>query len=380
MEKIAIITRTFWPKGAAVEEALLILAEKLSEQHEVTVITQADKSFNTILNAQCRGKGIKFFSTASLTTSSSSICYRILELLIFSLYVFFILLWKKPDKIYVATNPPIMVPFLVNIYCWLFGRQFFYHLQDIHPEATEIVTGKKTILTKILRKIDTFTISRSKKIITLTEQMRSSILKRLIGRKVPPIELLENPSVQLLLNKPIERIKGFLYCGNAGRLQRIPLLLDAIDEYIKQGGSLPFVFAGGGVFTKKIKLLAEKHKQVQYLGVLSASDAANLLLTYTYGLMPIDDEITKFSFPSKSSSYVFSGCYIISICNKKTSVANWVLKNNVGINVEPQIADIVNTFKHLEQSDTRQCAPDKKWIDKLTVVEHAEKLKDIILN
>lgn len=380
MSKIAIVSRTFWPQGAAVEEALLVLAEKLSKEHQVSVVTLSRKDFFQRLQNEKRGEHVKCFCMSSLTTSSSSIPFRVFELLLFSLYTFFILCKTRPEKVYVATNPPVILPFLVQVYCRLFRKEFFYHLQDIHPEATEVVTGKKSYITGFLRLLDTSTMCHAKKIITLTEQMRSTILQRIADKAAPPIYLLENPSVHLVTESTQQRIKGFLYCGNAGRLQRIPLLLDSIRQYIVQGGTLPFIFAGGGVFASQIQSMANEFEQVQYLGVLPAPEAASLLLSYSYGLMPIEDDVTNFAFPSKSSSYVFSGSYVLAICGKNTSVAAWVEDHEVGIVAEPTVENIVDAFKMLEVGPEFFCEPSPDWLAQLTVDAHAEKLKEIILN
>ena len=61
-------------------------------------------------------------------------------------------------------------------------------------------------------------------------------------------------------------------------------------------------------------------------------------------MLPIDDEVTKYAFPSKTSSYVSCGVKILSICSNHTSVAKWVLNNNHGVNSLPNINDIVNVL------------------------------------
>ena len=115
--------------------------------------------------------------------------------------------------------------------------------------------------------------------------MKSYIVKRV--EKNIPITLLTNPSVQDEQGSfdLQERIKGFVYCGNAGRLQRIPLLLEAIEQYLNENGHLPFVFAGGGVYSSDVKQLAQRYGQVTHLGILPGKEAAKLIRSYTVGLM-----------------------------------------------------------------------------------------------
>ena len=154
MEKFAIVSRSFWPQNPAIGEALLLLAESLSENAQAVVITQVAKDFPEKLQQAQRGQGVKFSTLPSLTNSSSHMLLRIVELLLFTVFVFCSLCWHRPDKVYVATNPPIFTPLAVRLYCGLFGKKFVYHLQDIHPEATQVVTGKTNWVERLLRKIE----------------------------------------------------------------------------------------------------------------------------------------------------------------------------------------------------------------------------------
>lgn len=379
MEKIAIVSRSFWPKNPAIGEALLLLSESLSQYAKPVVITQVDKDFPEVLQKEQRGQGVKFSTFSSLTNSASPIPLRIVELLIFTVFVFFSLCWHRPAKVYVATNPPIFTPLVVRWYCGLFGGKYIYHLQDIHPEATQVVTGRKNWIERLLLKIDIKTTQQATTVITLTEQMRSYITRR-VGLKLP-IVLLDNPSVQAAAQErgsKVERKKGFVYCGNAGRLQRIPLLLSAIERYLSEGGRLPFVFAGGGVYRDAVEKLAKKFEQVSYLGVLPADQAAQLLRGYSFGLMPIEDEVINYAFPSKSSSYVFSGCHVIAICGHETSIAKWIVENELGYVAEPDIEAVVSLFHELEGLFVPALEVDEDLFKRLTPKAHAESLEQII--
>ena len=378
-EKIAIVSRSFWPENPAIGEALLLLAESLSKDAKPTVVTQVNKGFTKKLKNAGRGQDVKFVTLPALTDSSSPIVLRISELLLFTGFTFTSLIYHRPDKVYVATNPPVFTPLAVRWYCQLFDKKYVYHLQDIHPEITSIVTGKNNFLTRLLERIDTNTITKASTVITLTEQMQSYITKR-TGKQLN-IRLLSNPAVQdtnQTDNTRLERIKGFVYCGNAGRLQRIPLLHDSIKRYIQEGGKLPFVFAGGGVYSDAIQELADQYQSVSYLGVLPASEASNLLHQYSFGLMPIEDEVTKYAFPSKSSSYIFSGCQVITICGKNTSVAEWVLTNNLGYVADPNIESLVDLFHKLERNSSSELSVTDDLLKELTPQSHADSLKSII--
>lgn len=380
-DKVAIINRSFWPKSPAIGEALLTLSESLTDEYNVIVLTQTDKDFSESLASSNRGHKVKFITLPALTSSSSSLLSRLAELALFSGFTFTGLCIQQPDKVYISTNPPIFAPLAVRWYCQLFKKKYIYHLQDIHPEITSIVTGKKSLATRLIKIIDTKNIAKASSIITLTEQMKDYLIER-AGEGLP-IHLLNNPSVQnasLSDDIKLKRQKGFVYCGNAGRLQRIPLLLHAIERYVDEGGTLPFIFAGGGIYSKSIEQLAKKIDNVTYMGVLPADQASSLMHQYSYGLMPIEDEVTQYAFPSKSSSYLFSGCHIIAICGQHTSVADWVLKNEVGYVADPNVESLVSLFHTLEKQPVSNLSIDPDLLESLTPEHHAQCLKDLIIN
>lgn len=291
-------------------------------------------------------RGVQVRACRSYTTSASSVIKRIAEAVFFMFWTFLSLVRAKPANVYVSTNPPVVVPFIVAVYCQLFGARFVYHLQDTHPEAANIVVPVNKFLFKVLRAIDNYTLRHADKVITLSEDMKTYLQLR--SNTARPIYLLDNPSFEVTPVPFEQRTKDVVFCGNAGRLQRIPLLLGAIQDYLQQGGKLRFTFAGGGVHAPDIQALASVNEQVHYCGFIPAADAAELVNQHRWALLPIDDEVTKYAFPSKSSSYVMSGAGVLAICGKDTSVARWVEHLGVGLVCPADHVSLVRCFFSLE--------------------------------
>lgn len=348
-EKVAIINRSFWPIYPVIGEALLRFSERESKYSDVSVIMQDHSGIRSQLLQHNRGEGVNFFPCKAWSVSGSGILRRILDAVFFMVWVFLVLIWKRPTKVYVSTDPPVLVPFIVMVYCKLFSSKYVYHLQDIHPEAANVVIPVNPFVFKILQKIDSLVMRNAELLITITEEMACEIKGR-SGTKAP-IVLLPNPSVSFDdFKQPLDKVKGFTFCGNAGRLQRIPLLISAIDAYCKRGGSLPFVFAGAGVHAEDLKKLADKYSNVDYRGLITPAEAASLNSEYQWALLPIEDEVTRYAFPSKSSSYVFSGAFIAAVCGEHTSVAEWVSLNKLGAVVEPSEKSLCAFFSAVENN------------------------------
>jgi len=347
---LAIINRSFWPKNQIIGESLLQLGENASNKGKgVVVITQHTGSLKKIAEKFGRGSDLLFRSCKSRSDSSTKLLFRIIDAIVFMLWVFLNLLVTRPKKIYVSTNPPLIVPFVVFIYSKISKASYVYHLQDIHPEAANIVVKLNPILFSFLKKIDGLVIRHASSIITITQTMKDEIVTR--SNTKSHIYLIDNPTASFDRSTQL-KIKGFIFSGNLGRFQRIPLLLKSIEKYKAKGGILPFLFIGGGVCANEIQELSKKYTDIEYGGLVDSKKANELTSGYEWALLPIDDEVTKYAFPSKTSSYVSCGVKILSICSNHTSVAKWVLNNNYGVNSLPNINDIVSVFFKIENGLT----------------------------
>jgi glycosyltransferase involved in cell wall biosynthesis len=345
---LIIINRSFLPGYPVIGESLLRLAESLTPEKKVGLITQNQANIKEYLNKSERGKGVYFFIARSFSNSSSNLFKRMLDSFFFMFWVFFCLIKTRPKNVYVSTDPPVLVPFIIAIFSRIMNCKYIYHLQDIHPEATNVVVKINRNLFGLLKKMDNFTITWASVLITLNEEMKIEILNRINIQK--EITIIENPSIPFNIDISLEKKKGFSFTGNIGRLQRIPLLINAITEYRQRGGSLEFAFAGGGVFSDQIFKLSKNISLIKYHGLVTSEEAGSIASKYEWALVPIEDEVTRYAFPSKISSYIYSGAKILAICSDETSVAKWVKNNQVGIVVKPTVDEVVDIFFKIEKS------------------------------
>lgn len=374
---LAIVNRSFWPQSQVIGESLLQFAEQAATKHSVCVITQADGDLSERLAREGRGKGVQVRACKSYTTSASGLAKRMAEAVFFMLWTLISLVRANPATVYVSTNPPVVVPFIVALYCRLFNANYVYHLQDIHPEAANIVVPLNRMVLDLLKRIDNYTLRHAKAIITLSEDMKAYIQQR--SGTLSPTYLLDNPSFEVVPTPMEGRARDVVFCGNAGRLQRIPLLMTAIREYLEKGGKLNFTFAGGGLYAPDIEALAEAYVQVDYLGTVPATEAAELVNQHRWALLPIYDEVTKYAFPSKSSGYVLSGSGVLAVCGEETSVARWVEKLNVGVVCTADHDALVQCLFSLENRETECFAVEEKIRERLQIPYFAKRLRDLTL-
>lgn len=345
---LAIVNRSFWPEGQVIGESLLQFAEKMAESSSVCVITQANGKLRQKLKEQSRGIGVRMYVCKAITSSNANLLKRTIEAFLFTIWTLYCLLKSRPSNIYVSTNPPILVPFIVAVYSRCFGAKYIYHLQDIHPEITNIKVTLNTTLYKFLIWLDNFTLQHADSVLTLCEEMKTYITQRSGTKR--PIYIINNPSVEVASISLNTRGPDIVFCGNAGRLQLMPLIIEAINQYCRDGGSLRFTFAGGGIYQPEIEALATMQEKVDYRGIISAAEASRLVSQHRWGLLPIEDEVCSYAFPSKSAGYAMSGVAVLAICGGNTSVARWVRENEVGLVVAPELTAIVSAFRSIEEN------------------------------
>ena len=221
---ITIINRDLGEHAGAIGVGLTDFATNMALAGNVQIITSSNSSDLVKLSQNSK---IRLSHVKSLTSSSSNIFMRLLEIFYFSMFVI-LNLWKtKPKIIYVTSNPPIIIPFLVYIFCSLYKIKYIYHVQDIHPEATNIILKLPQLIIKFVKYVDTLTLKNADIVITLNQDMKNTLLERTPSIRVI---LLDNPALKLNLQESrLCKINGAIFCGNAGRLQNMEVLLNAID-------------------------------------------------------------------------------------------------------------------------------------------------------
>jgi glycosyltransferase involved in cell wall biosynthesis len=368
MESILIIHKSFWPENDVIGAALYDIANKLNEHSKVSIITSVRNPINRNV---FKNKEIDY--NALLVKNSNNRIYSIIK---FAIYTVMHMMRLSPNKIYITSNPPVLIPFLVNLYCKVFNVKFLYHCQDIHPEISKDYLN--SYFYRFLFFLDKKTMKNSDKIITLTKEMKQYIHSAR-GVEIDRIELIANGVPKSKARKEyIKRKNGILYLGNLGRYQRMPLLLDSIEEYCLRGGELSFVFAGFGVYEKSFIELTKKFKNLSYLGYLTLEEANELMSCYNWCLLPVDDRALQFSFPSKSSAYAINQLNILGVSMPNSILENWISNVN-GLNIFPDKQKLINAFFRIESGSL--CPFKKDYdINHFSIDCHVNKLYQAIID
>jgi hypothetical protein len=158
-------------------------------------------------------------------------------------------------------------------------------------------------------RLDNITVRYATSIVTLTPSMA----EYLNGERgiTSLVHLVDNASAYPTGSH--QRIKNtMVFCGNAGRLQEIPLVVSAIEGYLERGGKLSFTFLGSGTHARLFRELSDLWNNLACLGYL-----------------PLD---VKF----------------FSVFEQDSSLASWIHSGQRGLVSPPVLEFIIDIFFSME--------------------------------
>ena len=159
--------------------------------------------------------------------------------------------------------------------------------------------------------------------------------------------IIKNPSKTVGIDRG-NFINGIVFSGNAGRLQEMDVILPSIEQYLNDGGRLTFTFLGSGIHSKKLLEMSKNFQNFNFLGYVNGDSALKTTNEHKWALLPIKGDALKYAYPSKLASYISAGCNLLCVTDTKSSLALLVKKNKIGIVVEPDVNQLINVFKQIE--------------------------------
>lgn len=274
--KILFLSDNFPPEGNAPATRLYEHAIRwVRAGHEVTVITCAPNFPEGKLFAGYRNRwrqveqidGIRVMRVKSYITANEGFLKRTLDYMSFMVMGFVIGLFERRPDVVVATSPQ----FFCAIGGWALSvakrRPFVFELRDLWPASiTAVGAMKKSLVIRVLEKIELFLYRRAKAIISVTESFREDLVSRGISRE--KIRVVIN-GVDLDRYEPRPRDAGLEreydlggkfvagYMGTHGMAHALPKVLEAA-ELLLHRDDIAFFFAGSGAERAKVEQIVQE--------------------------------------------------------------------------------------------------------------------------
>lgn len=255
---------------------------------------------------------------------------------------------KKPDVVY-CSIPTLSVAKVVARYCKKNNIKFILDVQDLWPEAFEMVLpfGKlNNFLTYPIKKTADFIYSSADEIVAVSKTYCNRALSA--NKKNPPayiiylgtdVERYENIEREFQLKSSpthSEQIK-IAYCGTLGHSYDIKCVIDAIEK-LKDKYNIIFVVMGDGPLRDEFEIYArEKSIDAQFTGMLSFEEMVKKLIVCDIVVNPIVKNAAQ-SIINKHALYAVSGHPVLNTqgCEEYIEL---VEKENMGLNSKPGDAE-----------------------------------------
>jgi glycosyltransferase involved in cell wall biosynthesis len=352
--KILCIYRHYVPDTAPYGTILKVIAEHLAGAgHQVSVVTAYPTYNEQVRERLLRSEEISGVKVTRLPLLPERRSWKVVRainvgLFQFQAFLFAVLKRRKFSVVLVNSTPPIASGFTAKCLKLLTGQRFFYHCQDIHPEAMR-VSGilNNGLILKALRSIDRSTCLSADQIIAISEDMRETLLDRKVPGQnisvIPNFGIYE-PQGNDLDCKLSQRVSpetfDILFAGNLGNFQNLDLAVEAALRLEKEAG-IRWLFMGEGAAKKRLQALAgsQMGKTIFFLPYQPTPVAFQAMCKANLGLVSLGNEIFRVAFPSKTAMYMEAGCPILAVVEERSQLSRMVERHGLGYTCEPDSAE-----------------------------------------
>lgn len=337
--RIVLIHRYFFPDSPPYAHILSMIAEAASEVAPTVVLTgNVPYRKGTVLgNRREIRNGVQINRLPLLPEHQGSLTGKALNSLIFAVQAAVLAAWSaRKGVVMAATTPPIVVSLTSAIAARLSGSSFVYHNQDIYPEVLGTVERHRGILwiTRIARRLDTFTGKLSTKVVVLSQDMKSLWIERgvpedrilVLNNTIPPefhgIDRPSHASRQARLS-PSSRLRA-VYVGNVGPIQALENSLRVLSD----SSGLDVEIYGGGRSLESLKALGLAN--TQFFGPVNPRSVPELLRNADLGVVSLQAGAERAAYPSKVISLLSLGVPLLAFIAPDSSLADEIRNHFLG--------------------------------------------------
>lgn len=341
--RILCVYRYFWPDAAPYGKILRSMAERWSKDgHDITVLTGQPAYNDVYKKKQAKREklgGVNIIRVFLLPEIKKLHLLRLINFIIFSLQSVFHALFSKHDLVVINSYPPILMGVTALLIKKIRNIPYIYHIQDIHPESTYIAGILKNLfIYRLLQRIDLMSCLNAKLVVTLSEDMANTLVKRgLVRSKVLVMNnfILDTNSGNReipanLLNKSDDEF-SLLFAGNIGNFQGLDTVIEAAGM-LKDNLKIKFYFMGegsakAGLMKKSGALL---NRTVFFIPFQPLETAFAVMEQSDFAIISLRPDVYRVAYPSKTMMYLAAGCPLVAIIEEESILAHEIESKGLG--------------------------------------------------
>ncbi|MEL7605898.1 MAG: glycosyltransferase family 4 protein [Sedimentibacter saalensis] len=214
----------------------------------------------------------------------------------------------------------------------LIKKPVVFNVQDIFP-LNALVSGiikEKSIIYKILRILQRCAYKMSDKIITISDDMKKTLLNEDVqddkveviynwGYSDEIIDIKDENNKFLRDNEIKDDHYKVVYAGNIGALQDIDVIIDAA-KLLREVKAIRFYIIGDGVLKKKYVDYANKFdlKNIEFYPMQPSKYAPQIYAMSDINIIPLKSGVIQTALPSKTANCLSCGKPIIACIDKSS--------------------------------------------------------------
>ena len=254
------------------------------------------------------------------------------------------------DTIFIFSYPPTMN--LIAIFTKkILRKNTIYSVWELYPEiASKLNELNFNFLYKIFKSIDNYCLKNIDYVVANSDQLKKYLIehRKIQRNKIKVIYHFANEP-EVAKSKKIS--KHIMYAGNLGTPQNIESFINTFSNSAKNYNLTIF---GSGSQYQKISNLSTPYIKVN--SYVTRKKLATLTSDIPFALVSLSSEITVEGFPGKTFDYLKMNKILIGYSNPESSLAKFIEKYQLGINIDPDDKNIDIKLGMLE---------DEKYLEKI---------------
>ena len=338
IKTVWIVSELYYPSETSTGFIMTKLAENLANQYKMNVLT-GPKSYTSASGKYALQESVNQVNINRVKLgfyNKNSIFKRVLRLSILSikLGIGAFRRIEKDSTLIVVTNP-VPLLFLISLIKRIKKDWFLIILvHDVYPENM-IAAGilkKKGVVFKCINFLYSSALKSADNVVVLGRDMKEVIEAkgaqntRIIESWAETDQIQPDASIG---KHNDEQPLRYLFAGNLGRVQGIPVLLEAIK--LIDPNVATFVFAGNGACAELLEEASlANSEQIKFLGSYERREQKRILNSCDIGIVTLAKGLYGLGVPSKAYNLMAAGKPILFIGDRESEIDRVVLENNCG--------------------------------------------------
>ena len=249
---------------------------------------------------------------------------------------------KNFDTIFIFSYPPTMN--LIAIFTKkILRKNTIYSVWELYPEiANKLNELNFNFLHRIFKWIDNYCLKNIDYVVANSDQLKKYLIENRNIQK-DKIKVIYHFANEPEVPKCKKISKNIMYAGNLGTPQNIASF---IDTFSKSRKNYKLTIFGSGSQYEKICELSSPHVEVN--SYVSREKLVNLTREIPYALVSLSSKITVEGFPGKTFDYLKMNKILIGYSHPESSLAKFIDKFQLGINIDPNDQNIDIKLNKLE--------------------------------